>query len=138
MRRSLKGRNAGAQRAPPAKSQVASLVRYCIAHEKTGHVRRTSRPPRTGPSPARSALREHGARGPLAARSYASTARPHHESRRGGASREASLLEQMLVSVRGATEQTVVDNLDYNARGQRVLCEHANPTTGSTSHSIEY
>ncbi len=51
---------------------------------------------------------------------------------------EANFLEQLHVAVRGGSEQVVVDNLDYNARGQRILCEHANPTTGDVSHSITY
>jgi RHS repeat-associated protein len=42
---------------------------------------------------------------------------------------EANLLEAVHVSVRGATEAPVITDLDYNARGQRVLCAYANGTT---------
>ena len=41
----------------------------------------------------------------------------------------AGLLERVEVSVRGAPAQTVVANIDYNARGQRTVYEYANPTT---------
>lgn len=51
---------------------------------------------------------------------------------------EANLLEELHVDVRGNGEQVVVDNLDYNARGQRILCEHADPTNGSVSHRLAY
>src|SRR5690606_22978298 len=51
---------------------------------------------------------------------------------------EANLLEQLHIAVRGGDEQPVIDNLDYNARGQRVLCEHTDPTTGGVSYRIEY
>lgn len=40
---------------------------------------------------------------------------------------EAGLLEALSVKLRGGSSTTdVVDNIDYNARGQRVLVEHAN------------
>src|SRR5690606_19504249 len=51
---------------------------------------------------------------------------------------EAGLLEEVRVSVRGATEQLVVKDIEYNARGQRVVCEHADPATGDTSFRISY
>jgi hypothetical protein len=44
---------------------------------------------------------------------------------------EANLLEALFASVRGAAEQSVITNLDYNPRGQRVLCEYANGTATS-------
>jgi RHS repeat-associated protein len=40
---------------------------------------------------------------------------------------EANLLEKVHVSVRGGPSQLVIQNIDYNARGQRILCEYANP-----------
>jgi RHS repeat-associated protein len=40
---------------------------------------------------------------------------------------EANLLEKVHVSVRGGPSRLVIQNIDYNARGQRVLCEYANP-----------
>lgn len=42
---------------------------------------------------------------------------------------EANLLESLQVSVRGEVEQAVIRNIDYNARGQRVLCEYENGTS---------
>ena len=42
-----------------------------------------------------------------------------------GQDNEAGRLEEGRVSVRGATEQLVVKDIEYNARGQRVVCEHA-------------
>jgi hypothetical protein len=66
-----------------------------------------------------------------------STARSAFNCTRGGAPRnEANLLEELHVSVRGA-ESSVLSNLDYNARGQRVLCEHTRPG-GAASHSTTY
>ena len=41
---------------------------------------------------------------------------------------EASLLDAVYVAVRGATESPVVNNLDYNARGQRIRCQNQNGT----------
>jgi hypothetical protein len=41
---------------------------------------------------------------------------------------EANLLESVHVSVRGATETPVITDLDYNARGQRTLCQYQNGT----------
>jgi hypothetical protein len=41
---------------------------------------------------------------------------------------EANLLEAVYVSVRGATEAPVITDVNYNARGQRVLCAYANGT----------
>jgi RHS repeat-associated protein len=40
----------------------------------------------------------------------------------------AGLLETLQVGVRGAAPGTVVSNIDYNARGQRVVYEYADPT----------
>lgn len=40
---------------------------------------------------------------------------------------EANLLKQVSANVRGASEPTAfITNLDYNAKGQRILCEYAN------------
>lgn len=50
---------------------------------------------------------------------------------------EANLLEELHVSVRGGTEQPVITNLDYNARGQRTLCEHANGATTEYEYDEE-
>ncbi|HKY40899.1 MAG TPA: RHS repeat-associated core domain-containing protein, partial [Polyangiaceae bacterium] len=47
---------------------------------------------------------------------------------------EANLLESLFARVRGAPEQPVITNLDYNARGQRVLCAYANGTATSYSY----
>src|SRR6185369_2630555 len=41
---------------------------------------------------------------------------------------EANLLEAVHVAVRGAAESPVINNLDYNARGQRIRCENQNGT----------
>jgi RHS repeat-associated protein len=46
---------------------------------------------------------------------------------------EANLLEQLRVSVRGGPERIVINDLDYNARGQRILCEYADPTSSSAT-----
>lgn len=49
---------------------------------------------------------------------------------------EANLLEQVSVNLRGsATATHFVTNLDYNAKGQRVLCEHGNGA--STSYTYD-
>jgi RHS repeat-associated protein len=40
----------------------------------------------------------------------------------------AGLLEAIEVSVRGGPRSTVIANIDYNARGQRLLYEYADPT----------
>jgi RHS repeat-associated protein len=40
----------------------------------------------------------------------------------------AGLLETVQVGVGGATPGTVISNIDYNARGQRVLYDYADPT----------
>ena len=51
---------------------------------------------------------------------------------------EANLLERLVVDVHGAgNPQVVVGNLEYNARGQRLRCEHAQ-SSGTPSHVIEY
>src|SRR5690606_34481521 len=50
---------------------------------------------------------------------------------------EASLLEAVHVAVRGSAEQTGVSDIDYNARGQRLRCEHA-ATSGTPAHTITY
>src|SRR5690606_17059244 len=50
---------------------------------------------------------------------------------------EANLLEEVHVSVRGGSEQPVITNLDYNARGQRTLCEHATGTTAEYTYDEE-
>ncbi|RYZ01717.1 MAG: toxin, partial [Myxococcales bacterium] len=42
---------------------------------------------------------------------------------------EANLLEAVHVAVRGAAEAAVITDLDYNARGQRLLCAYANGAT---------
>jgi RHS repeat-associated protein len=50
----------------------------------------------------------------------------------------ANLLERVLVDVHGAgNPQVVVSSLDYNARGQRLRCEHAE-VSGVASHAIDY
>ncbi|HEY3495004.1 MAG TPA: SpvB/TcaC N-terminal domain-containing protein, partial [Polyangiaceae bacterium] len=41
------------------------------------------------------------------------------------------LLEQLRVGVRGATPRLVIDDIDYNARGQRILCAYTNPVTST-------
>jgi len=41
---------------------------------------------------------------------------------------EAGLLEQLSVGVRNTAPTLVVSNIDYNARGQRLLYEYADPT----------
>lgn len=51
---------------------------------------------------------------------------------------EANFLEQLHVAKKAAAEQPVINNLDYNARGQRTLCEHASPLSGEVSYRIEY
>jgi RHS repeat-associated protein len=50
------------------------------------------------------------------------------------------LLEQLSVGVRGASPRLVIHDIDYNARGQRTLCEHANPESaaGTVTTRIEY
>jgi RHS repeat-associated protein len=42
---------------------------------------------------------------------------------------EANLLESLLASVPGNPDQTVIADLNYNARGQRVSCQYGNGTT---------
>jgi RHS repeat-associated protein len=44
---------------------------------------------------------------------------------------EAGLLERVSVGVRTAPPTVVVSNVDYNARGQRVLYEYADPTNAA-------
>jgi RHS repeat-associated protein len=44
---------------------------------------------------------------------------------------EAGLLETLSVGVRGATPTTVVSNIDYNARGQRLEYDYADPLLGT-------
>ncbi len=43
----------------------------------------------------------------------------------------AGLLETLQVGVRGATPGTVISNIDYNARGQRILYAYADPTSAA-------
>jgi RHS repeat-associated protein len=50
----------------------------------------------------------------------------------------AGLLEQVRVGVRGATPRLVIRDIDYNARGQRTLCEYTNPETEALTTSITY
>jgi YD repeat-containing protein len=48
----------------------------------------------------------------------------------------AGLLEQVHVAVRGGPSGTVIHNIDYNARGQRVLYEYADPTATGTTDTV--
>src|SRR5207247_10338741 len=50
----------------------------------------------------------------------------------------ASLLDKLRVGVRGATPGLVIANIDYNARGQRIQCDYANPETNAATTSIAY
>ncbi len=51
---------------------------------------------------------------------------------------ETRLLEQLRVDVRGATPRLVIENIDYDARGQRVRCTYANPDTEAVTTHIDY
>jgi len=42
---------------------------------------------------------------------------------------EANLLEAVYVSIRSGAPTPVINDLNYNARGQRILCANANGTT---------
>jgi RHS repeat-associated protein len=52
---------------------------------------------------------------------------------------EAGLLERLSVAVRGAAPATVISNVDYNARGDRVRYDYADPVVGTaTTCSVVY
>ena len=38
--------------------------------------------------------------------------------------------------VRGGAERTVISNIDYNARGQRILCQYANPESDPSVDTV--
>lgn len=42
------------------------------------------------------------------------------------------------MQVRGGAARLVISDIDYNARGQRVLCKYTNPTTGALTSQIRY
>jgi RHS repeat-associated protein len=48
----------------------------------------------------------------------------------------AGLLERLLVAVRGAPSRPVIHNIDYNARGERVLYEYADPTMAGATDTV--
>jgi RHS repeat-associated protein len=50
---------------------------------------------------------------------------------------EAGLLEKVVVSVRGGADTTVVHRIDYNEKGQRILCEQGG-ASGTPTHTTQY
>lgn len=50
---------------------------------------------------------------------------------------DGGLLKSLAVGVRGAAARTVIASIDYNARGQRLLCRYVDPTTNADATTAQ-